>query len=93
MSYHHTISLTALHSTALLTSSSLGGAHLLDCLDPARRGDHDDLLPPGGPDDLLAGARGEDLLVASTRLVNDDRLLPSNRGHLHAGLHLAADHP
>ena len=80
-------------STLLLTSSSLGGAHLLDCLHSSSRGDDDDLLAPGSPDDLLARTRCEDLLVASTGLVDDDRLLPTHRGHLHARLHLAADHP
>ena len=54
------------HTAALLvlTSSGLGGAHLLDCLDPASRGDDNDLLPPGSPDYLLAGARSEDLILA-----------------------------
>ena len=57
---------------------------MLDCLHPSSRGDDNDLLTPGSPDDLL---------VASSGLVDDDGLLPPHGGHLHARLHLAADHP
>ena len=66
---------------------------MLDRLHAPGRGDDDDLLPPGGPQDLLAGARGEDLLVAAARLVDDDGLLTPHGGHLHARLHLAGHHP
>ena len=57
---------------------------MLDRLHAPGRGDDDDLLPPGGPQDLLAGARGEDLLLSPAWLVDDDGLLPAHCGHLHA---------
>ena len=87
------VSLYTLQSVfSLLTSAGLRGGDLLDSLDPASRGDHNDLLPPSSPDDLLTGARGEDLLLSPAWLVDDDGLLPSHRGHLHPGLHLTGAH-
>ena len=87
---HHCQPLQSVFS--LLTSAGLRGGDLLDCLDPPSCGDHNDLLPPSSPDDLLAGARSEDLLLPTAWLVDDDGLLPSHCGHLHPGLHLTGAH-
>ena len=76
-----------------LTRARLRSGDLLDCLDPPSRCHHNDLLTPGSSDNLLPGARCEDLLLSPTRLVDDDGLLPPHSGHLHTGLHLTADNP
>ena len=71
-------------------TSCLRSGHVLDCLHPPSCGHHDDLLAPSSSDDLLT-TLGHDLLLATTRLVDDDGLLAPHGGHLHAWLALTAD--
>ena len=57
---------------------------MLDSLHPPGGAHHDDLLAPGGPDDLLPRP-GHQLPAGPLGLVDHDSLLPAHCRHLHPG--------